>query len=117
MSRAKDEFKIQADFVRYVELMYPDLLYTISPAGFIMSAGMAMKMVRMGYRKGTPDILFFEPRGAYHGFLMEIKTQDGKTSEAQETFLGLAREREYAIAICRSVDEAISALRRYLAVR
>lgn len=110
----KNEYKIQADFVRYVELMYPDLLYTISPAGFIMSAGMAMKMMRMGYRKGTPDIMFFEPRGKWHGLLIEFKDPKGVVSETQINFLGQAKARGYWVDICRSTASAIALLDLYL---
>jgi len=110
----KNEYRIQADFIRYLELMYPDLLYTISPAGFIMSAGMAMKMMRMGYRKGTPDVMVFEPRGLWHGLLIEFKDPKGVVSEAQTRFLFQARERGYRGAICRSTSEAISLLETYL---
>jgi hypothetical protein len=98
----------------YLELMHPDALYTISPAGFIMSAGMAMKMMRMGYRKGTPDVLIFEPRASSHGFFIEFKDPKGKTSESQETFLRLARFRGYHTAVCFSTSSAITELEKYL---
>lgn len=117
MSTRQNEYRIQADFIRYMDLMHPDLLYTISPAGFIMSAGMAMKMMRMGYRKGTPDVLIFEPRGYKHGFFIEFKDPKGKTSDAQREFLDAARLRGYWTQICYSSTEAISALRQYLAER
>lgn len=111
------EYHIQAAFIRYLDLMHPDLLYTISPAGFIMSAGQAMKMVRMGYRKGTPDVLIFEPRASRHGFFIEFKALGGKVSESQIEFLGLARDRGYHTAICYSDTEAIKALEEYLMAR
>ena len=108
------EYKIQADSVTYLQLMHPDVLYTISPAGFIMSAGMAMKMMRMGYRKGTPDVLIFEPRGKQHGFLIEFKTKIGKTRESQDIFLQLARDRGYGTAVCHSTADAIAIIDEYL---
>jgi len=110
----QDEYRIQADFIRYLELMYPDLLYTISPAGFIMSAGMAMKMIRMGYRKGTPDVLFFEPCGVWHGLLIEFKDPKGTVSETQTEFLKQAANRGYYAAVCRSTGEAIALVENYL---
>lgn len=115
-SRRLSEYAIQADFIRYLELMHPDILYTISPAGFVMSAGMAMKMMRMGYRKGTPDVMIFEPRGKWHGLFIEFKAPGGKTSESQELFLQLARERNYHTAICFSTAAAVEQLEEYLAV-
>ena len=113
-SRHSNEYKIQADFIRYLDLMYPDLLYTISPAGFIMSAGMAMKMVRMGYRKGTPDVMIFEPRASWHGFFIEFKDPKGTLSEAQREFLDAARSRGYLISVCYDVKTAIKCVEEYL---
>lgn len=113
-SHRSNEYKIQADFIRYLDLMYPDLLYTISPAGFTMSAGMAMKMMRMGYRKGTPDVLIFEPRSTSHGFFIEFKDKGGKTSESQDLFLQSARSRGYGTAICFDTASAITILEEYL---
>jgi hypothetical protein len=110
----KNEYAIQSAFIRYLELMYPDLLYTISPAGFIMSAGMAMKMMRMGYRKGTPDLMIFEPRGPWHGLLIEFKDPKGTVSEAQATFLAEAQVRDYQIAVCYSTNSAIALIEQYL---
>jgi len=110
----KNEYRIQADFIRYLELMYPDLLYTISPAGFIMSAGMAMKMIRMGYRKGTPDVMIFEPRGPWHGMMIEFKDPKGVVSEAQKEFLVQAGSRGYRTAVCYSTAAAITLVESYL---
>jgi hypothetical protein len=110
----KNEYAIQSAFIRYLELMYPDLLYTISPAGFIMSAGMAMKMVRMGYRKGTPDVMIFEPRGAWHGMMIEFKDPKGVVSEAQKEFLVQAGRRGYRSAVCYSTAAAIALIEQYL---
>lgn len=111
---AKNEYAIQSAFVRYLELMHPDFLYTIAPAGFIMSAGMAMKMVRMGYRKGTPDLLILEPREPWHGLLIEFKDPKGTVSQAQTDFLAAAMARRYCTGVCRSVNEAIELLNAYL---
>jgi len=110
----RDEYAIQSAFVRYLELMYPELLYTISPAGFIMSAGMAMKMMRMGYRKGTPDLTIYEPRGEWHGLFIEFKDPKGTVSEQQRKFLDQAFENGYHTAVCYSTDQAIKTLTDYL---
>lgn len=111
---AMTEYAIQSAFIRYMELMHPDILLTISPAGFIMSAGMARKMVNMGYRKGTPDVLIFEPRATSHGFFIEFKAPGGKTSESQESFLALARQKGYGTAVCFDTASAITIIEEYL---
>ena len=110
----KNEYRIQADFIRYLELMYPDLLYTISPAGFVMSAGMAMKMMRMGYRKGTPDLTIFAPRGEWHGLFIEFKDHGGVVSDSQRKFLDQAFDLGYYTTVCYDTGAAIAVLERYL---
>jgi hypothetical protein len=114
LKAADPEFRIQAAFVTMVSLAYPELLFTIAPSGFIMSVGMAMKMMRMGYRKGTPDLLFFEPRGPFHGLLIEFKAPRGTISDAQREFARLADERGYKTAFCFSTAEGITTLDKYL---
>lgn len=109
------EFRIQADWVSQTQLRYPDLLFTIAPAGFIMSAGQAMKMVRLGYRKGTPDVLVLEPRGLYHGLLIEFKAPGGTISDSQRVFAREAELRGYKTAFCFSTAQGIEVLEEYLA--
>ncbi len=114
MIKAKDlEYQIQAEFIRYVDLKYPDLLSTIAPAGFIMNAAMAIKMVRMGYKKGTPDWMCFEPRGGYHGLFIEFKKPGGLPSPEQLRFLGLLRIAGYIAETQYSAKTAIDLLERY----
>lgn len=108
------EFRIQAAFITTVELCYPDLLATIAPSGFIMSAGMAMKMMRMGYRKGTPDWLCLEPRGPFFGLLIEFKAPRGTISDAQREFAHLAQRRGYKVAFCFSTSASLAILAEYL---
>jgi len=114
MKSSAPEFRIQADWVLQTQLRYPDLLFTIAPAGFIMSAGQAMKMVRLGYRAGTPDVLVFEPRGVYHGLLIEFKAPRGTISDAQREFVRLAGDRGYKCHFCFSTVEGNAVLEKYL---
>lgn len=110
------EYQIQVDFVNYLKLKYPDMLFTISPAGFIMSAGMAMKMIRMGYRKGTLDVLIFEPSVMWHGLFIEFKVKGGVVKVDQSDFILKATNKGYCCRVCWSTEEGIEALENYLAL-
>lgn len=112
--RNKKEFEMQRDFVNYISLAYPKLLFTISPAGFITSTGLAMKAKAMGYRAGTPDILIFEPIADWHGLFIEFKAPGGRIQPNQEEFIALALDRKYACAFCFSVERALEVLGEYL---
>lgn len=60
-------------------------------------------------RKGTPDLWF-----AYHGKQgwLELKDDDGKPSEAQEIWHAEAKEHGVFVAVVRTVQEAVDAVRR-----
>ena len=78
--------------------------------------GVAVKLKRSGYSKGTPDILIFEPRGSYHGLFIELKTAKGRISAEQLYWLEELIHRGYAAMVCRSFDEARGEIETYLAL-
>lgn len=79
-----------------------------------MSTGMAIKMASLGYTKGTPDWLCFEPRGKYHGMLIEFKKPGGVPSSEQLAFLNGASARGYMTKLTDNVDDAIAGFEAYL---
>ncbi len=108
------EFKVQSEIAAYAGLAYPWALITCSVAGTFVNLGMVMKMAKLGYRKGTPDLLVFEPRGGYFGLLLEVKAKDGSLSPEQVEFLNRAALRGYKTAVCWSREEGIAVLDAYL---
>ena len=109
------EYQIQVQVAQHLAITYPQILVAVSPAaGFKVSAGLAMKMMRMGYQKGTPDLIILEPMGPYHGFLIELKTPTRSLSPEQKRFLASAADRGYLTAVCRSAKEAIALIDGYL---
>ena len=111
---AKPEQVLQIAVANYLRLSYPKLLWTISPAGLIRGLGQAMIMKRMGYRNGTPDILIFEPRGRFHGLILELKVKGGVVSDDQRSFISDASDRGYATAVCWDYNQAIGTVNNYM---
>lgn len=111
--RNKEEYYEQCKVVKHVQLRYPGILMTISPSGLITSVGIAMKIKRMGYKAGTPDILFFEPNGTFKGLLIEMKTDLGTVSNEQWDFLTRANRNGFKVRVCRSAQEAIKTIDDY----
>lgn len=111
---AKKECQIQTEFVKWLRLYHPNTLFTISPAGMIMSPGMAMKINRMGYTKGTPDIMIFAPRAEYHGLFIEFKTMTGVLSPEQKNFLLGLTILGYRTHVCRDASKAAEITQKYL---
>jgi hypothetical protein len=113
----QEEFREQALLAQYISLQYPDLLYTASAGGMRTSIGTAKKMKRMGYKKGTPDMLIFEPKGNWHGLLIEMKREKGGAlSESQKAFLDKAKGKHYYTAVCAGFDEAKKVIDNYMKI-
>lgn len=110
-----EEYKIQVAVAVHLQAYYPTVPIAVSPAaGFKISMGLAIKMLRMGYQKGTADMIILEACSGYHGLVIELKTLTGKVSEEQKSYLKRARDRGYFTALCRSAKEAISLIDWYL---
>ena len=109
------EYKIQSALITYLDLAHPKLLRAVSPAaGFRTSMGFAMKMKRMGYQKGTPDIIILEPVGKYHGLIIELKAPNGKISGEQQKYLAAAHRKDYKAMVIWSYKDAVKLIEDYL---
>lgn len=109
-----NEYHIQVAVVQWLHCQYPRALFTTSPAGLKLPIGAAMKMKRMGYRSGTPDLMIFEPKREWHGLFIELKTDDGVTSDRQHQFRTELIERGYCSIVCFGFDHAVKTIREYL---
>lgn len=72
---------------------------------------------RMGMRKGVPDLCVPLARGKYHGFYIEMKSQTGKPTNDQISWLKTLKSNGYATAICYGADEAIGKIEKYMKLK
>jgi hypothetical protein len=107
------ESDIQEFVVNYLRISYPKALYCASAGGMRTSMRQAIKMKRTGYVKGVPDLQIFEPRGGYHGLLLEIKTKKGVASLEQKVWRDLLTARGYKAEICKGTDQCIKVIDEY----
>lgn len=70
----------------------------------------------MGLKKGVPDLHLPVPRGKWHGLYIEMKTEKGKTSEAQDWWLLELQKQGYCCAVCHGWQDAVDVLEAYLCV-
>jgi len=109
----------QMEVISYLRRFYPGTLFTISPI-VKLSKGMAVKMVRLGYTAGTPDIMIFEARKGLHGLFIEMKAPKtetnapGSATESQKIFQAEAIKRGYFYIFCFGAEEAKKAIDDYL---
>jgi hypothetical protein len=93
------------------------------PLQGVRTARNGARMKAEGMRRGTPDMFLAVKEGtvgnkwivaAKCGLWIELKTLKGKVSPEQTLMLGLLADQGFAIAICRSFDEAETVIGRYL---
>ena len=117
-STGPNEHAIQSAFIEWANLSigkYPalELLFAI-PNGANKSIVTAMKFKREGLRPGVPDVHLPFPYSGYAGFWIEFKSKRGKVSDDQWKWIEALRLAGHQVEICRSVEEAIEATKKYL---
>lgn len=108
------EASVQSAIIQYIKAAYPLTLYCATAGGMKTSYTQAARMKATGYVRGVPDLLIFEPRGTYHGLMIEVK-KDAKqyaTKEQKEWMVEL-NKRGYLAYICKGFDEAKKAIDDY----
>jgi hypothetical protein len=110
----QEEYRLQCAVMFWIKTQYPEALVTIAPNGMKLNIGQAVKLKRMGYSKGTPDICIFEARKGKHGLFIELKTRTGKVSPEQKEWHQKLKERNYEVEVCWSFEEAICTIENYL---
>jgi hypothetical protein len=70
----------------------------------------------LGARAGVADVVMLVPRGAYHGFTLELKVPPRRPTLTQCVFLEKAREAGYAACWVDSVNTALKLIDAYLSL-
>ncbi|MGF1905231.1 hypothetical protein [Aliivibrio salmonicida] len=113
--KGKREHFLQVAVFDHIDREYPelyDLMYSI-PNGGHRGIKAATEMKAEGQKSGYPDIGVDAARGVYHGFRLELKTDDGNKQEHQETYAKKLRAQGYCVVLCYGFDSAIEAILEY----
>lgn len=71
----------------------------------------------MGVKKGVPDLCLPVPRGPFHGLYMEMKTREGRTTQAQDWWGEQLIRQGYHWGVCREWTRAVKTLEWYLSLK
>ncbi len=69
-----------------------------------------------GVRSGVPDLCLPVPRDRYHGLYIEMKTEKGHTSDAQDWWGERLLEQGYFWEVCHGWQSAVRVLEWYLSL-
>ncbi len=103
----------QMVLVDWIQRNYPDVIFTSALGGIRTSIYIAIRMKKLGYRKGWPDLFFAEPRSHYHGLFIELKAKDGRASPDQVKTIEVLHTRGYQAVVCE-LEEAKYFIGSYL---
>jgi hypothetical protein len=102
--RASPEDALQRSVARYLDLVCKQggfwwTAITNNPRNAIDGA----RLNRMGVRRGIADILIIGNVGK--AYFLELKSTDGRQSEAQKAFESTMKKLGCGYAVCRDLDE------------
>lgn len=94
---------------------YPELrfLYAI-PNGGVRTLRTAARLKAEGVLAGVSDLHLPVARGKFHGLWIEMKSESGRLSDAQKSWLNAMTTLGHAVAVCRGWDSARSMIIGYL---
>ena len=84
------------------------------PNGGKRDAFTGAQMRALGVKPGIPDLFLPHPKGAFIGLIIEMKSQDGRLSEAQKRWQAVFIAQGWHYTLARSADEARQIAANYL---
>lgn len=70
----------------------------------------------VGVLFGIPDLIVFDPRGGYGGLLIELKTETGHLSPAQESMCRALANAGYYVEVCFGFETFVECVNLYFAL-
>jgi hypothetical protein len=112
------EDDLQAACITWFDLQYPkikNLLFHV-PNGGNRNIIEAARLKKQGVRAGVSDLILLIPKGQFHGMIIEMKSEKGKTSILQDEWLKLVDNMEYYTIVCNSFDLFRAKINEYLSL-
>jgi len=122
----RKEEKMHQAVCHYLGYQYPGTVFISEASGIRVSAGMAAKLKKIRSNDTLPDLYILEPRGAYHGLILELKTEEAQIYkkdgtlranehvEAQAKTLDKLKKKGYYAAFVQGFDEAKEVIDNYM---
>lgn len=107
------EFTIQKSIVTLLDLKASHLLYCASAGGVRTSLAEARRMKATGYKKGFPDIFFYEPRQGFNGLAIELKKPGGSPTPHQRQWKADLEARGYKAVIAKGRQACLDVINSY----
>lgn len=91
----------------------PEPLLYHPPNEGVRTPAFAMRLKKVGWRKGMPDLQLLVPSSRYHGLYIEMKSMKGRKEKEQEEYIANLRAQGYAACFCYGDKAAIQCITDY----
>lgn len=115
-SSRKEHLEVN-DSVSYTRFNHPEIIIFHVPNEGAIPPQYRQKLIEMGLLSGVSDLILLEPRGDYHGALIEMKRSnksDSSVKPDQVDFLRWGRSKGYFTAVCYGAQAYKNFLLYYL---
>jgi hypothetical protein len=107
------EYTIQKSIIELLDLKAPRLLYCASAGGVRTSLAEARRMKATGYKKGFPDLFFYEPRQGFNGLAIELKKPGGSPTPHQKQWKADLEARGYKAVVAKGRQACLDVINSY----
>lgn len=108
------EDAFQKSTARILATEYSDIIAFHVPNGGKRHWKVGREMKLMGTKAGVADWIILEPRGKFHGLVVELKVKKGTLQTTQKDFLEKCSNNLYLTVVCYNIDSFREVLKNYL---
>jgi len=87
-----------------------------SPNGGQRNVVVAARLKAQGVRRGFPDLIFPQRRGAFAGLALELKADGGRATREQMAWLEAFAAEGWHASMATGLDAALDTLKSYMAL-
>ncbi len=117
ISKPRKAHTEQGILVNRIRQFHKDVIIAAIPNGGWRKVTEARRLKAEGVLPGFPDLIVMEPRGRYHGLVIEMKRIGGRVSGVQKDLLPRLASRNYKVILGdQGADHAFREVEKYLAL-
>jgi hypothetical protein len=123
------EEKLQIAISTYLKAQYPDVYFMSDSSGLRLPMGLAIKAKKQRSKHAQLDLVILEPRGLYHGLIIELKKdvkevykingefRKSEHIEAQNKSIEHLKSKRYLCCYCFGFDDTKLIIDLYLKLK
>ena len=107
------EDKLQRAIINYLDMQYPDAIFTHPMNEGKRSKFEQYKMKYLGAKPGIPDLLIFTPNNVFSGLAVELKYKYNKPTDNQKKWLKWLENCNWAVYWTNDFDDCVNVIDKY----